>query len=530
MDHLPLPQDPILPLTDIPYLCTEQYDASIPFLDYPRHKDKPWMTPNVGEQPYEQREKFHPTPPSELEPFLQSWLFFGLLTELLGSFFDHDSFVSKSKKNTSLTIVSTTVLQSSTEKWISCVKIKENTVQKALYEHACHCIELTWKVLRAVGPDFDHRVKFSIAAVAEFLASAVEKAYRGTFLRMFLCRRPFAKGFYTEDIKAKMRDANWCPSDIVRLVDKFESIQLLHFFSRMKRPVGRVHHRDCTEKHCVAYRGNLLDYKTRHCDDCNDTRSCREISIDHQTVMEILTLQEGALPLLQIPRNVKPQDISSVQICQSTKDIPHVALSHVWADGLGNAFANSLPQCQLARVGNLVGMITECAETPLFWLDTLCCPVGPPEAKDLALSKMRLTYTGASKVLVLDSSLCCYDSNDMSIAERAARILTSGWMRRLWTLQEAALASDLWFQFKDKPISLTLLFQNLLHTEDLSCVRLVEDTWNDFQTLRIRNFSTQGEAINLKFLDRALSHRATTVPQMKPSVLLRLGIWISKSS
>jgi len=62
---------------------------------------------------------------------------------------------------------------------------------------------------------------------------------------------------------------------------------------------------------------------------------------------------------------------------------------------------------------------------------------------------MRRTYESARKVLVLDSELEVA-SIDTSPEELLMRISCCGWMRRLWTLQEGALAKELFFQFKER--------------------------------------------------------------------------------
>jgi hypothetical protein len=49
----------------------------------------------------------------------------------------------------------------------------------------------------------------------------------------------------------------------------------------------------------------------------------------------------------------------------------------------------------------------------------------------------------------------------MDIIEQLARIFTSGWLRRLWTLQEGALAESLYFQFADCAASLDISNQQL---------------------------------------------------------------------
>jgi len=92
-------------------------------------------------------------------------------------------------------------------------------------------------------------------------------------------------------------------------------------------------------------------------------------------------------------------------------------------------------------------------------MDTLCVPVHS-SAKALRKKAIQLlgkTFHEASAVLVLDRELEIVQSNKASFLELGLRILCSGWMKRLWTLQEATLASEalggdkLYFQMQDGP-------------------------------------------------------------------------------
>lgn len=135
---------------------------------------------------------------------------------------------------------------------------------------------------------------------------------------------------------------------------------------------------------------------------------------------------------------------------------------------VGNPRRCELPRCQLARLRLLMSRLRE--QTPyacsgpndrelLLWCDTLCCPVvnatdtqGVAEQrrhKSLALSRMRNVYAEATYVLVLDGSIERYSYAKIGPFEAGMRLLTSRWMRRLWTLQEAALADRLIIQFVD---------------------------------------------------------------------------------
>jgi hypothetical protein len=88
-----------------------------------------------------------------------------------------------------------------------------------------------------------------------------------------------------------------------------------------------------------------------------------------------------------------------------------------------------------------------------LWMDTLCIPV----ASDLeayrkkAITRMGEIYKTATAVLVLDRELREVDPRTTSVLEQCLWLIFSGWMRRLWTLQEAMLAKDLFIEMKGGP-------------------------------------------------------------------------------
>lgn len=479
------------------------------------------MTPKVGEAPYATHEKLFPTPTRELESFYQTWLFFGLLAELLGGLFNHDNFVSKSKRDRSR-VISTKHLQSLTEQRFDWVRTLDKPRQKEIYLHAIQCIDLTVRILPVTSPDFNSTVKNSISSVAELVGNAIDKAHLGSFPDGARCRRPSTRYFYSREMKAAMVAANWCPNDITRLTDKFTSTQLLYFLSKIKKPSTIASHRDCTAKFCLAHSVSLSQYRTRHCEDCTDESTCQAIFInDYRPVVDIL--RSGKLPLLRITsKENEPSKVTIDLTSSGTDTAGFVVISHVWADGLGNPEANSLPHCQLARLGKMLDPFAEAGKRPLVWLDTLCCPVDP-QVKSLALLQMRRTYAEANKTLILDSALYNYDSKTLNAAELNARILTCGWMRRLWTLQEGALASDPWVQFKDGPTSLRLSNPlKGLHDGNLNYRRLVQDMWSDSRPLNLWLYYFPNGDPDLSILDRALSHRNTTVAMDEPICIATL--------
>ena len=122
-----------------------------------------------------------------------------------------------------------------------------------------------------------------------------------------------------------------------------------------------------------------------------------------------------------------------VDIVDCTKE-PFIAISHVWSHGLGNPTMNELPLCQvrfLCELGKRLG-----GEDAVLWIDTLSVPIDP-EAKRVAIFKLRRVYSEASKVLVIDKDLMQVGSDQ---TEQIMQFLSSEWQRRLWTLQEGRLA------------------------------------------------------------------------------------------
>ena len=155
-----------------------------------------------------------------------------------------------------------------------------------------------------------------------------------------------------------------------------------------------------------------------------------------------------------------------------------------WSDGLGNPTNNALPKCQLRHLEQLITKLPQYNKTfssedvpvddrvwrdPVpyrrlepadpnsedqphyFWIDTLCVPLEPYKLRKEAIKNMRSVYSRATKVLVLDSELM-QTTMDSCSEEKLARITCSTWIRRMWTLQEAAIARVPYFQFSGEPV------------------------------------------------------------------------------
>lgn len=151
-----------------------------------------------------------------------------------------------------------------------------------------------------------------------------------------------------------------------------------------------------------------------------------------------------------------------------------VAISHVWADRLGNNRANKLPRCQLERLQDLANSLYKKNYHPVpFWIDTLMISKYSASAsskdekqkrtslKTKALKNMEWMYKGSSKVLVLDTDLLSISIKDLQAEEIEAHLMTSVWSSRLWTLQEGCNKDRTLFQFADRVMSWPALHDDI---------------------------------------------------------------------
>ncbi|SJL00896.1 uncharacterized protein ARMOST_04210 [Armillaria ostoyae] len=200
-------------------------------------------------------------------------------------------------------------------------------------------------------------------------------------------------------------------------------------------------HSKCTRVGCSL---NNIDpnvpYVNRHADDvCH----CLYSKPPVDAVIQALTQNEIPVVIIEEPGSLRDTlDIT----CTTSSQSRYVAISHVWADGLGSTTEDGLPTCQLRRLSELTRRLLP-QERGALWMDALCVPV-VKEMRKRAIKLMAKTYKDAAVVLVLDAGIrSC--SLDAPVEEKLLRILTSAWMQRLWTLQEALLAQKMFFELAD---------------------------------------------------------------------------------
>lgn len=450
-------------------------------------------------------------PLAQATSFLQNWLYFGLLATVFGP--EVDSFIRLDKNGQEhVTTSALPALAADLVEREKGLKMDQGlaVVMEERQRHLDQCLKLAHEVFNfiCIATSLDLVILLSIGALGDYLTNVRNLVYYDSKVpesRLFL---NWPTGCYQGEgdlLRRRMLDDGWCESEVRRVYDRC-SPSAKYFISNLDRPgPDRDHRAKCTRLRCVAYKTNEQDYRTEHVKEGCD---CKHVYANQQQLYSIL--QSGTVPLIATSPNFEEQ--VPIKVIPATPETKYVAVSHVWADGLGDPVANSLPRCQLLRISHLVDTLYGQGDRPIpFWMDTLCCPRQPRAATHLAIQYMRKTYSEADKVLVLEKYLRSHPAEPMSAFERVARIFCSSWTLRLWTFQEGVLARSLFIQFADTALEFYKAFLAMIHDEGPHFER---HSFSGFYTeIRSRRPMTGSAAPfeDLQELVVALKERSTTV-------------------
>ncbi|KAK0789732.1 hypothetical protein LTR75_012264 [Friedmanniomyces endolithicus] len=258
-------------------------------------------------------------------------------------------------------------------------------------------------------------------------------------------------------LKRRMQIEGWCPYTIWKLYNVGNVDELVYGYC-----LGTVRtqqdHSHCTIAECVANSTKVNESTPVHIKDvCHD--GCNSVCAPFMKIVGII--KEGGVPLLQIGNSEGDRLGLSARRLQD-EGTAYIAISHVWADGLGSSNTNTIRQCQLRRLADRLEVIREREQCgPLYiWVDTLCVPVGPTfqRQRDAQIQKMHEIYQKAYAVIVLDAdTLTMKESDPFELI--GMRLYMSAWASRLWTYQEGSLTDRLFVMTKEGYIDLDARIQ-----------------------------------------------------------------------
>ncbi|EPS37870.1 hypothetical protein H072_8463 [Dactylellina haptotyla CBS 200.50] len=498
MEHLLIADQDLFPLQVFP-LIGEEWDGGS-FDGYPERRQYDTVTHKFT---YEDADNS----PEASYAFYQTWLYFGLLSEVFLCE-DANELFSREEDNGSL-VITTEYLAKVVQKWKDSLNAMPLPEKVKAISKAIQAIKRVHNELEEVNvPNPDHFIwtenvppqgveaRFAIALLGDALGysvasvcdqdleNAVDK-YNSKWSRgggeVVSPRYPYFRWGILSALDEAMDEALLCPVEKEQLETASPTfVCYLLSIPDTNRYPGQ--HANCKDGTCV---GNNIDdetYVTKHVDeDC-------ECEHDGPVIEDVKAcLESGHIPTLSISivdgeyqgmtvKGQKPEQASiwkrNQQKSGIAKSLDYVALSHVWSDGLGNPFKNTLPKCQLKRLAYYVnytmndgksrGVLSSFGKAfnlnkhqfskrsgtvweqesnfdISIWVDTMCVPL-QKEYRKLAIKNMNQVYRQARYVMILDASVARHGFT--SDEELMGRLVLSTWMRRVWTLQEAVLGME----------------------------------------------------------------------------------------
>jgi hypothetical protein len=467
MDHVLEIRDTTWAPVKVPCLSREPFDG-LAFDSYPTRRgwDRDLLL----------RGDFTQHPPDSTAAFLQDWLYFGVLYEVLGAKASKANYVTQDPETQECLVITWHLnqhlnieserIQNLSKVDPSSATIEIRRIEQCLKQLSFFCTLATSGIIvHNPGTRFSWplppAVDLSIRMLGHHIASVV---YYTSFMGRLPSISPLLKFGSPEIATTRMLQSGWCPSDVAMLAGQ-TSATTQYYASMLHRDQSLKDHSKCSEHTCFANQVDEETYQTRH---AVPTCNCSHISPSLEQIVKIIN--DGGIPLVEICLS-KTTEALEFKTTRFRPGMQYIALSHVWSDGMGNISSNSLPQCQVSKlktalfeIDSLTGTWLSSLNTfhlnnswkqlmgrsPYFWLDTLCIPVGQQykAQRKRAITMMGQIYNKAQRALVLDAELQQLSTTSPS-NEIFLRLALSGWMRRLWTLQEAVMARHLHIKLRD---------------------------------------------------------------------------------
>lgn len=354
----------------------------------------------------------------------------------------------------------------------------------------------------------------------------------------------------------QMREDSWCPRAVRLLSGQLRSnatllLQAYFAYKDSQRMTDR--HTECTKDRCEARTlNNNNEYSplcVPGCEEQIDAGGCLMVGPDMEEVRRILTSEENDtshqyesdIPVLRFANSNDGEGVRlEVLALPKSGKASFATVSHVWSDGWGNEKANTLHTCQLKFIRRQLRRLNK-EKDVLFWMDTLLVPVkeGPMSEQEQAIKKKAIrqildVFKYSTYTIVLDNGLCARQPLNGIPTHTAMMILASGWMRRLWTLQEAFLSHKLHFAFQEESYEVNNA-ANLINLDDLDEELAKTQTIQRPDTLRspltgtVRGMldrNIMGHERQLRALGRYSSHGDNQMPP-KTAAFLVASAWFA---
>lgn len=139
-----------------------------------------------------------------------------------------------------------------------------------------------------------------------------------------------------------MIENGWCKHQVDHLANVHDHLTMSYLATLEVSPSRLRNHTPCLSRNaCIAYDTDNATYQTRHAQlGC----TCSMVVVPYEDVIEVI--QKGGIPLISIHYD-QDTGLPKLRVHARKRTSNYVAISHVWADGLGNPNENALPLCQI---------------------------------------------------------------------------------------------------------------------------------------------------------------------------------------
>ena len=338
MDHLPRADGSTLTYSEVPYLRDFTYDNA-GFTTFPSRAgfDKKRLLAGDFTQHSE----------NDTNAFLQAWLFFGMMSEVMDEHVRPEDFVRTASQGHQV-VTTRDNLTRYVRRWLERLRKKlvadaETRIADCLQEVSNYSTHLSGGHLGPTSCPLPLTVSLSIMVLGASLEAALSQKSDVVGFRVHKKRWG-----HSPLLTNRLLELNWCINDVARL-SEIGSIHLTCFASTVQRSLRPgITHGNCTTESCVAHQIPEGRYPTMHSrSDCQ----CDHVSVPLEKVTAILA--NSGIPVVSI-QLVDGQESPILDVVCYHARLDYCAISHVWSDGLGNTDANSLPICQLRRLYSLV--------------------------------------------------------------------------------------------------------------------------------------------------------------------------------
>ena len=393
---------------------------------------------------------------SRAHEFLQSWLFFALLSQVLDQPIDSVDFW-KSVETTLHTKELNTILRQWARREKEDIEKKGSDWHLKRYVRASTALECAKRFiskhlsydrhdcndrsqnseeeeLAGIHAKLGYKLTLSLAILGETLQEGRLEMVSsvGSPIKYWKDPRTEERSWgYSIHSRHQMQTLNWCPNEIRIVESTFRGTKAVYYASTLKTWDEGQKHPHCTVYKCKA---KLHAQGPLHMAGCN---RCDSRKIPDETIIAII--EDGKTPLLTwTPRG----DLVATPYDLRKEKVIFGALTHSWdqfivdngrdARGKNN---RSMLVCQIESLQRTFKKLlpkqkqqgkTQAEPVP-FWVDVLCLP-RQATPKGVALNQMKDIYRQAEAVLVWDRNLLGMRKRmPKDVIEMNVRIRTSNW-------------------------------------------------------------------------------------------------------